>query len=465
MPLNLARMSFNGWLTSDRGTPKEWSSSNIKNKARPYLVISFLHQNPCPVLQVLFDVKKPLSTIHSIDSDSMPWTMPVNPLFPISLLQIPPSFATFKTFLPIIRSPSEILNSHINQRIMSLPEPKQFTSPYTWIYKSPYAMSDHTVSPSPQPPQLLQPYSVTDQPALISPTSQAPPQPQPQQTSQPKGKKARAPKKAKKEAQPPPFNIQTFTLEMQPIGDISRYPIYCRRDDKKEPSAPVVRARRIFDTGKEVTKGKACSRCLEHGQICVRAPGFSKCSYCTAEDLHPKGMCHLPGIADPPESDLSVTALSKKRKMDARTDAASATTVYEAAYGQSHFQVLPSAKRGRGLTENPVSRSVGTQTEDISMTSDSVHESIAPCPASTLNAISEKVAALEDRVSSLEKVQVVEKDMEAETSATSEDMDGPEMTKCVRQAGDGEHSIVHPVGFSPINCKCMQRGLNRSQSC
>lgn len=353
---------------------------------------------------------------------------------------------------------------------MSLPEPIQYSSPYTSPYKSPYAMSDHTVSPSPspQPPQLLQPDSVSDQPALISPTSQAAPESQPQQPSQPKEKKARTPKKAKKEAAPP-FNIQTFTTDMQPIGDISRYPIYCRRDDKKEPSAPVVRARRIFDTGKEVFKEKNCSRCLEHGQICVRAPGFSKCSYCTAEDLHPKGMCHLPGVADPLESDLSVTALSKKRKMDARTDAASATTVYEAAYGQSHFQVLPSAKRGRGLTEYPVSRSVETQTEDISMTSDSVHESVAPCPALTLNAILEKMAALEDRVSSLEKVQVAGKDTEGGISATSGDMHGPELRKCVRQRADGEqapeHTIVHSVGFSPINCKCMQRGLSRSQSC
>lgn len=282
-------------------------------------------------------------------------------------------------------------------------------------------MSDHTVSFSPllQPLQLLQPYTASHQPAIMSQMSQTPPVPQPQQILKPEAKKSRKSKKVK-QPKPSPFDIQTFTSAMLPISDISRYPIYCGRDDKGKPSAPIIRARRIFDIGKEVPKGQDCSRCLEHGQTCVRGPGFSKCCYCTAEDLHPKEMCHLPGVADPPEAHLSMTALSKKRKMDARTEAVSATTMFESAYGQSHFQVSTPAKRVRGTIEYPVSKQEHftppeAKTQGISTASEGARESIATCPASTsagaesdstlVKAMLERVAALEDRVSSLEKLE------------------------------------------------------------
>jgi len=247
----------------------------------------------------------------------------------------------------------------------------------------------------------------------------------------PKEKEPSKPKKVK-QPKPSPFEIQTFTSGMLPLSDISRYPIYCRKDDKEKPSNPIIRARKIFDVGKQVPKGQNCSRCLEHGHICIRARGFSKCSYCTAEDLHPKEMCHESGVPDPAEEILSMTALSKKRKMDARTEAVSATTVFESAYGQSHFQVSTPAKRVRGLTGYSVSKPenskpVETKIQDISTAPQSALESVALTTDSIstearfdstlMRATLDRVAALEKRVSSLEKLQV-KPDTESEITTT-----------------------------------------------
>ncbi len=131
-------------------------------------------------------------------------------------------------------------------------------------------------------------------------------------------------------------------------------------------------------------------------------------------------MCHLPGVADPPEAELSMTALSKKRKMDARTEAASATHTFESTHGQSRFRISTPAKRVRGPTGYPVSKPespmlLETKTQDMSIASDSAPKSIAACPGpifagresdpTLVNALFERVAALEDRMSGLERLQ------------------------------------------------------------
>lgn len=61
-------------------------------------------------------------------------------------------------------------------------------------------------------------------------------------------------------------------------------------------------------------------------------------------------MCHLPGVEDPPAEMMSMTALSKKRKMDARTEELENVTRFGGKEGQARFRVEKPSKRVCGGT-------------------------------------------------------------------------------------------------------------------
>jgi len=101
---------------------------------------------------------------------------------------------------------------------------------------------------------------------------------------------------------------------MSPIEDLSQYPPYCQKGGPDTKSHPIIRARKLFAEGIKMPLDKRCTNCIMLGQDCIRCDTkFSKCCWCTAEDMHPTGMCHLPGAPEP--SNLSMTALAKKRKL------------------------------------------------------------------------------------------------------------------------------------------------------
>lgn len=98
------------------------------------------------------------------------------------------------------------------------------------------------------------------------------------------------------------------------IDDISHYPEYCRKDGKDTRHDPILRARKIFNKGKKVAPGLECTNCIIRGFDCIRAPHpYTKCCWCTSQDLHPQTLCHKAGVPEP--TNLSKTAMAKKRKM------------------------------------------------------------------------------------------------------------------------------------------------------
>ena len=107
---------------------------------------------------------------------------------------------------------------------------------------------------------------------------------------------------------------------MDDIHDPAHYPAYLQGKGKgkhgkdKKDNDPIKRGRKIFDNGTESSEAESCTNCLNRGVACVRyREKYGKCAFCTANDLHPEGLCHLKGVPEPTE--LSKTAIAKKRKL------------------------------------------------------------------------------------------------------------------------------------------------------
>lgn len=168
-------------------------------------------------------------------------------------------------------------------------------------------------------------------------------------------------------------------------------------------------------------------------------------------------MCHLPGVEDPPTEKMSMTALSKKRKMDARTEEFSSVTKFGGGEGEARFQILGGNKRARGMTGAAVEKvegmKVGRDVPQVPNSGQILPREPSPKLTSAdpgvdsmmVKAMFEKIKALENKVSVLEHSQV-KSGIDASTMTSQTPMPGASSnTSTQTLRGDDKDGNLDPA--------------------
>ncbi|KAL6716391.1 hypothetical protein ACLMJK_005957 [Lecanora helva] len=267
----------------------------------------------------------------------------------------------------------------------------------------------------------------------------------------------------------PAFTTHVFTSNMESLDGIDHLPLYCQRGGLTTKSQPILRARKIFNNGTKMPPGQECTNCLKLGQDCIRYKGkFSKCCWCTAEDIHPVGLCHLPGVPSP--TTLSMTSTVKKRKLDAIGEAEKHPSLRSPAFGKMQFRVnspFKVAKRSQDLQRQKTGDTIDTEADSRDCTPS--NSQISPERFAALeNQVFSLNRKLDELISSVRPVSNARADSVAGESKSSEilvgspvagsdDMviDNPQAT--VSEISQEEHTFAHPMGFPPSNCACVRK--------